>query len=104
MTFLREFDRTIAGDGDANVATFIGDRLTYSENNEKDSKGEPNRFYNTTAMDAEGMKMIFHGDFIKLSLFAQSYIVGGGFMGTINQWISASQTFIGGGDKKLGKS
>ncbi|RYZ88053.1 MAG: hypothetical protein EOP06_11635, partial [Proteobacteria bacterium] len=104
MVFLREFDRTIAGDGDANVAEFIGDRWNYTENSPLDEHGDPNRFYQTTASDAEGMKMVLHGDIINLTLWAQRYIVGGGMFGYVNEAVFLTQIAAGGGNRSTGKT
>lgn len=76
--FLTEFDRAIAGDSNPEVVRYIGDRLTYSEKDEKTLDGKPNRFYNTTFADAEGIRMLLHGDIVNIGEDAKKFSVGSG--------------------------
>lgn len=95
MTFLTEFDRALATESTPEIANYIGNRLNYSERNEKDADGKPNRFYNTTFADAEGMRMLLHGDIRNLSEYAQRYVVGGGKIGSVNDIIIKIEEAVG---------
>lgn len=95
MAFLTEFDRALATESTPEIANYIGNRLNYSEHNEKDADGKPNRFYNTTFADAEGMRMLLHGDIRNLSEYAQRYVVGGGKIGDVNDIIVKIEEAVG---------
>lgn len=94
--FLIEFDRVLASESTPEASSYIGNRLNYSEKSEFDADGKPNRFYNTNFTDAEGMRMLLHGDIRNLSEYGQKYVVGGGVIQDINGALSSFEDFIGG--------
>lgn len=95
--FLTEFDRAIAGESNPEVVRYIGDRLTYSEKDEKTPDGKPNRFYNTTFADSEGLRMLLHGDIINISDDAKKFSVGSGEeMRKLRDPITSIESKIGG--------
>lgn len=94
--FLTEFDRAIAGESNPEVVRYIGDRLTYSEKNEKTPDNKPNRFYNTTFADSEGIRMLLHGDIVNISDDAKKFSVGSGEeMKKLREPISEIESKIG---------
>lgn len=94
MSFATEFDKVIAGESNQQITDYIGGRLNYSENNPM-SGGEPNRFYQTTFSDGEGMKMLLHGDLIELSSYALGYRVGGATIASVSGALNTIETSIG---------
>ncbi|QHN42260.1 hypothetical protein GII36_00055 [Candidatus Mycosynbacter amalyticus] len=94
MSFAVEFDKVIAGESDQQITDYIGGRLNYSETNPT-SGGKPNRFYQTTFSDGEGMKMLLHGDLVELSTYALGYRIGGAAIASVSNVLSSFETSVG---------
>lgn len=74
IVYASEMHRIMDGTSEPQHATFIGDNWNYSEN---EGTSETNPYYKTTASDAEGMKLIFHGQLLNLLTWSRKYMVGG---------------------------
>lgn len=99
IVYASEMHRIMDGTSQPQHATFIGDNWNYSEN---EGDTATNRYYKTTASDAEGMKMIFHGELLDLLPWSQKYMVGGNAaLYTMDRSIKTLQDNFPGGKKGL---
>lgn len=99
VVYASEFHRIMDGTSEPQHATFIGDNWNYSENEGSEAT---NRFYKTTASDAEGMKMIFHGELLNLLTWSRKYMVGGNdALYAMDMAIRTLQTLFPGGKNGL---
>ena len=96
MTFLTETDKMIAGKGDPEIMSALGDQMT-SVDNRKEVDGKPNPNYGKSPTDAQGYRLAAYGDVGKLDSSASQYVLGGGvLLGTLTKIISAPSKIPGG--------
>lgn len=96
MTFLTETDKMIAGKGDPEVMSALGDQMT-SVDNRKEIDGKPNPNYGKSPTDAQGYRLAAYGDVNKPDSSASKYILGGGvLLGTLAKIINAPSKVPGG--------